>query len=371
VARTQENVILHDATQEGHFTQLLYIINQRPKSVLCAPLINQGQLTGILYLENNLTTGAFTPKRLEVLNLLSSQIAISIENARLYTSITRFLPSEFLSLLDKKNIIDVQLGDQVEKEMSIFFADIRDFTSSSEKMTPQENFDFINDYLSKMAPIIGQHHGFIDKYIGDAIMALFPGSADEAVSASIAMLKELVTYNQERKKSGLEPIAIGIGLNTGLLMLGTVGDENRMDGTVISDAVNLAFRIEGMTKMYGAALLISEETYMYLNNVSQYAIRTIDRVKVKGKSKPITVYEVFDADAPHLFDLKMKTRHDFEIGLTHYRKKVFTTAILCFEQVIHIHPDDKAAHIYLNRCQHWQKVGVPDDWEGVEALHSK
>jgi len=371
VARTQENVILHDATQEGHFTQLLYIVKHRPKSVLCVPLVNQGQLTGILYLENNLTKGAFTPKRLEVLNLLTSQIAISIENARLYTSITRFLPSEFLSLLDKNNIIDVQLGDQVEKEMSILFADIRDFTSSSEKMTPQENFDFINDYLSKMAPIIGQHHGFIDKYIGDAIMALFPGSADEAVNASIAMLKELVTYNQERQKSGLEPIAIGIGLNTGLLMLGTVGDENRMDGTVISDAVNLASRIEGMTKMYGVALLISEETYMYLNDVSQYAIRTIDRVKVKGKSKPITIYEIFDADAPHLFDLKMKTRHDFEIGLTHYRKKVFTTAILCFEQVIHIHPDDKAAHIYLHRCQHWQKVGVPDDWEGVEALHSK
>ncbi|EDN72215.1 adenylate/guanylate cyclase [Beggiatoa sp. SS] len=194
---------------------------------------------------------------------------------------------------------------------------------------------------------------------------------DEAVSASCAMLKKLATYNQERQESSLEPIAIGIGLNTGLLMLGTVGGENRMDGTVISDAVNLASRIEGMTKMYGAALLISEETYAHLNDPSQYGIRTIDRVKVKGKSEPVTVYEVFDGDAPHLAELKMKTRDDFEKGLAHYRQKAFTEATRCFEQVLRTHPDDKAAQIYLGRCQHWQKVGVPDDWEGVEALDSK
>ena len=371
VTRTQENVVLNNATQEGQFTRDPYIVKQRPKSVLCVPLLNQGHTTGILYLENNLTTGAFTPKRIELLNLLLSQIAISIENARLYTSITRFLPSEFLSLLNKKNIIEVQLGDQVEKEMSILFSDIRDFTSLSEKMTPQENFDFINCYLGRMEPIISQYQGFIDKYIGDAIMALFPTSADEAVKASIAMLKTLAAYNQERRQSGLEPIAIGIGLNTGLLMLGTVGGENRMDGTVISDAVNLASRIEGMTKMYGAALLISEETYAHLNEVSQYAIRTIDRVKVKGKSEPVTVYEVFDGDAPHLIELKMKTRDDFENGLIYYRQKAFAKAIACFEQVLGTHPDDKAAQIYRGRCQHWLKVGVPDNWEGVEALDRK
>jgi len=371
VTRTQETVILHNATQEGSFTHEPYVIKQGAKSILCVPLLNQGQTTGILYLENNLTTGAFTPDRIEMLNLLSSQIAISIENARLYTSITRFLPTEFLSLLDKPNIIDVQLGDQIEKEMTIMFTDIRAFTTLSEKMTPQENFDFINTYLSKMAPIIAQHQGFIDKYIGDAIMALFPTSADDAVKASCAMLKALATYNQTRHQADLTPINIGIGLNTGSLMLGTVGSENRMDGTVISDAVNLASRIEGMTKMYGAALLISQETYVHLSDASQYAIRTIDRVKVKGKAAPVTVYEVFDGDAPVRAELKMKTRDDFENGLAHYRQKAFTEAIHCFEQVLSIHPADKAAQIYLQRCQHWQAVGVPDDWEGVEALESK
>jgi predicted ATPase/class 3 adenylate cyclase/GAF domain-containing protein/tRNA A-37 threonylcarbamoyl transferase component Bud32 len=371
VVRTQENVVLHDASQEGQFIRDPYIVKHKPKSVLCTPLVNQGQISGILYLENNLTEGAFTSERIKVLNLLSSQLAISIENARLYTSISRFLPRKFLSLLDKKNIIDVQLGDQVEKEMSILFADIREFTSLSEKMSPQENFDFINAYLSQMAPIIAQYHGFIDKYIGDAIMALFPVNADDAVKAAIAMLNQLLDYNQERQQAGDKPIAIGIGLNTGSLMLGTVGAENRMDGTVISDAVNLASRIEGMTKLYGATLLISEETYHHLSDISQYAIRTIDRVKVKGKSEPVTIYEVFDADEPVIFELKMKTLNPFEKGLIHYYQKAFRDAIAFFEQVLSIYPDDKVAQIYLNRSRHWQKIGVPDDWEGVEVLKSK
>jgi two-component system sensor histidine kinase ChiS len=304
-------------------------------------------------------------------NELLARVKIHLKLHHLNTAYSRFVPHAFLKFLNKESIVDIQLGDHIEKEMTILFSDIRNFTSLSEKMTPKENFDFINAYLSRMAPIIAQHQGFIDKYIGDAIMALFPTSADEAVSTSIAMLKKLAAYNKKRQKSGLEPIAIGIGLNTGLLMLGTIGDENRMDGTVISDAVNLASRIEGLTKMYGAALLISEETYAHLNDVSQYAIRTIDRVTVKGKSEPVTVYEVFDGDAPSLLELKMQTRDDFESGLIHYREKEFVEAITCFEQVLQININDQAAKIYINRCKHWKKVGIPSNWMGVEILDSK
>jgi PAS domain S-box-containing protein len=283
----------------------------------------------------------------------------------------RFVPHEFLSLLDKKSIIDVQLGDQVEKEMTILFSDIRHFTAMSEKMTPQDNFEFINAYLGQMEPIIHQYKGIIDKYIGDAIMALFPTSADDALNGSIAMLKALTKYNNLLQRTEFEIIRIGIGLHTGKLMLGTIGGQKRMDGTVISDAVNLASRIEGMNKMYGTTLLISEETYSRLSDVSQYAIRIIDKVKVKGKSESVTIYEVFDGDAPSVIDLKMKTRDNFEAGLIHYRQKAFLEAIQCFQNILHVHPEDFAAQIYLKRCEHFQKVGVSDNWEGVEALEHK
>jgi two-component system sensor histidine kinase ChiS len=217
-----------------------------------------------------------------------------LQKERLYQlnkAYERFVPHEFLSLLNR-SIVDVQLGDQVEKEMTILFSDIRGFTSLSEKMTPQETFNFINSYLNQMAPIIDQHHGFIDKYIGDAIMALFPTHADDAVEAAIAMIEKLDEYNDGRKKAGYLPIQIGIGLNTGKLMLGTVGDKDRMDGTVVSDAVNLASRIEEMTKNYDASLLISESTYSALTHSDRYSVRTRDRVEVKGKSEPVTVYEI-------------------------------------------------------------------------------
>ena len=302
---------------------------------------------------------------------LLARVKIHLQLHSINTAYSRFIPHEFLRLLNKESIVDIQLGDHVEKEMTICFSDIRDFTSISEKMEPLDNFEFLNSYLGQMGPIIQQYHGVIDKYIGDAIMALFPTCADDAVRGAIAMLQQLAEYNRIWQGTEFQAIRIGIGLHTGQLMLGTIGGQERMDGTVISDAVNLASRIEGMTKMYGTALLISENTHDKLQDVSQYAIRTIDRVKVKGKSKAVTVYEVFDGDAPPIVELKMQIRDLFEQGLVHYRHKQFTEAIQCFEKILDIHPADKATQIYLRRCKHFQKNGVPYDWDGIKALESK
>jgi predicted ATPase/class 3 adenylate cyclase/tRNA A-37 threonylcarbamoyl transferase component Bud32 len=358
VAHIKENVVLNDATREGKFTQDPYIQNNQPKSILCTPLINQGQLSGIVYLENNLTAGAFTPDRLEILNLLSTQAAISIENARLYTNIEklnkayfRFVPRQFLQFLEKESIIDVELGNQVQKEMSVLFADIRDFTAMSETMTPQDNFKFINAYLSRMEPAIIDNHGFIDKYIGDGIMALFSGGADDAVKAGIAMLHQLADYNQYRTNKGCTPIRIGIGINTGSLMLGTVGGHSRMDGTVISDTVNLASRIEGITKNYGVSLLISQQTFEQLNDANQYAFRMLGKVNVKGKSAVVTVYEIFDADAPNIREGKLATKKEFEQALLLYNQSSFREAAQCFQEVLSVNPQDTVAQIYLEGCQ--------------------
>ncbi len=270
----------------------------------------------------------------------------------------QFVPVQFLKLLHLKDNDDIELGACVEKTMSIMFADIRGFTKISEDMTPQENFNFINSYLRKMEPIINEHHGFIDKYIGDEIMALFPDNADDAVQAGIVMLKQIIKYNQQSADS--PAISIGIGIHTGPLMLGTVGGKNRMDGTVISDAVNLSSRVEELTKNYDTPMLITEETCQQLTNVSQYKIRLIDHVTVKGKTQEVTIYEVFDADESSSIEMKSKTSPDFEKGVKYFHNEQFENARILFEKVCKINKNDKAAQVYYNNCQHILNMIMPE-----------
>ena len=260
----------------------------------------------------------------------------------------RFVPHQFLHFLGYESILDVKLGDQVQKEMSVLFSDIRDFTALSETMNPAENFQFINAYLSRMEPAITENFGFIDKYIGDAIMALFNGSADDAVKAGIAMLEQLNEYNMSRTRPDRPPLQIGIGINTGSLMLGTVGGQSRMDSTVISDAVNLASRVENLTKEYGVSMLITHNTFIQLNDV--YDFRLIDRVTVKGKSRMVTIYEVFAADPPEMRQKKLDTKTTFEQGLVFYNSDRFVEATRLFSACLQINPRDKVAQIYIQRC---------------------
>ena len=262
----------------------------------------------------------------------------------------RFVPHQFINKLDKNSIVDVNLGDQVQQEMSVLFSDIRDFTTLSEKMTPEDNFRFINAYLSRMEPAILEHHGFIDKYIGDAIMALFSGSADEAVKAGIAMLKTLAQYNLSRETDLRPKLSIGIGINTGSLILGTVGGKFRMDSTVISNTVNLSSRLESLTKQYCVSFLIARDTFLSLKNPFDYNIRFIDRIRLDEKSEWVTVFEVFDADPPDVLEGKKKTKTRFEKALClRYEGKLREAAKL-FAQCWKQNPGDRAAQIYAKIC---------------------
>ncbi|MBL0387799.1 AAA family ATPase [Tumebacillus sp. ITR2] len=358
VRRMQEPVVLHDATREEMFAKDPYIEQHRPASIFCMPILNQGKRVGLLYLENNLTTHAFTEGRLALMELLSSQIAVSLQNAELYhhqvqlnLAYGKFVPHQFLRFLEKTSILDVQLGDHVQTNMSIMFADIRSFTTMSEKMTPEENFEFLNEYLRHMeAPII-ENRGFIDKFIGDSIMALFDKGADDAVRAGVEMLHQLQAYNLDRGKKGLAPIEIGIGLNSGRMMLGTLGGNHRMDSTVISDAVNLASRMEDLTKVYGVPLLISEHTYVRLVDPNRYCIRILDRVKVKGKTEPVSVYEVFDADPPEIRAGKVATKVLFDNAYEKFQREEYEAAQTLFAKCLSQNLYDKTAAAYIQRCE--------------------
>ena len=284
-------------------------------------------------------------------NELLARLQTHLRLAKINLAYSRFVPREFLQFLNKESIIEVGLGDQVEKHMSVMFADIRDFTTLSEQMNPEENFHFINAFLSRMEPTISENHGFIDKYIGDAIMALFSQGADDALRASVAMLERLQSYNLEREADDRPAIAIGIGINTGRLMLGTVGGQNRMDGTVISDTVNVAARIERMTRVYGVNLLISHHTFMELEDANQYAMRVIDRVRMKGKSNFVSVYEVFEPDPPLLKAAKLATKTQFEGALLLYFQEAYEDAAIQLQRCLMDCPGDEIATIYLHRCR--------------------
>ncbi|MCW6053586.1 response regulator [Lyngbya sp. CCAP 1446/10] len=291
-------------------------------------------------------------KFIEELFEVNCSLELSLDaELEIVAATSRFVPNQFLAFLGCDSIVDVKLGDAVELEMSILFSDIRDFTTLSEQMTPQENFKFINSYLSYMEPLIVENQGFIDKYIGDAIMALFSEGADDAVKAGIAMLHTLAEYNRQRTSAGDVPVQIGVGINTGSLMLGTVGGNSRMDGTVIGDAVNLAARIENLTKNYGVSLLITQQTFDRLTNPADYAIRVIDKVQVKGKSEWVTVYEVFDADLPEVKAKKLATLEVFAEALSLYNLKSFGEAGGLFADCLRENPGDKVARIYWDRCQ--------------------
>jgi class 3 adenylate cyclase len=265
------------------------------------------------------------------------------------TSIERFVPRAFLALLGKPSIVSLKLGDNMRRNMTVLFSDMRNFTGLSEQMSPDENFSFINYYLERMGPVIRDHNGFIDKYIGDAIMALFE-HADDALRASLVMLDTLASCNAERRASGLTPIGIGIGLNSGSLMLGTIGEKHRMDGTVISDAVNLAARIESLTKTYGIPLLISQNTYDQLSDRKASDIRPIDVVVVKGKTQAVTILEVFDRNEPADRACKARTRDLLLLGVEALSRRDPTGAHRIFDQCLALFPGDPAAINLLKCC---------------------
>ncbi|MEZ5537488.1 MAG: adenylate/guanylate cyclase domain-containing protein [Thiolinea sp.] len=290
--------------------------------------------------------------------IFSQAIIISLRFSRAFLYIEkltdasqRFVPAEFLSKLEKEDIINIKLGDHTRHNMSIMFADIRSFSSMSENMTSQETFKFLNSYFGRMEPVINRHHGFIDKYVGDGIMALFGEQADNAVDAAIAMLHTLREYNGFRQNSGYVPVHIGIGINSGELMLGTIGARNRMEGTVISDTVNLASRVEQLTKKYQAALIISEHTLRALDTPDKYYIRMLDRVQVKGKTEFVAIYEVFNADPQKLRLAKASTRQRFEEAVTHYRQGNYATALSLFKRCLTQAPDDTTTQMFIKRIQ--------------------
>jgi class 3 adenylate cyclase len=384
--RTGDPVLIDDASQEGaQFASDPYVMAHRPRAALGLPLMKQGRAVGALYLENKLTTGVFGPERLGLLRVLASQAAISLENALLYEGLQqslhtqveltraneRFVPREFLAALGHVSIAGVALGDSVQKEMTVLFSDMRAFTSHVEGQRPGENIAFINDYLSDMEPAIVEAGGFVDSYIGDAILALFDVEPERAVRAGLGMLRRLRGYNARRTARGLAPVFIGVGVNSGLLTLGTMGGAQRLRCGVIGDPVNLSARIESLTKHYGVPFLVSDDTMRLLPSDHGFSYREVDRVRVAGRKRPVTLFEVYEPDEPARIDPRTQVAGEWERALRACESRSFSHALQLFRQVEQQLPEDPVVRLRIARCAKYLAAPPGEDWEGVEALSSK
>ena len=217
-------------------------------------------------------------------------VRLNQELARTNDSIRRFVPATFLQLLGQEDITKTSLGDQVAVDrIAVMFTDIREFTSLSESMTPTENFAFINSYYKRVGPVIRKHGGFIDKYLGDGFMALFPGGTDAALMAAIEMQQNLTEYNEYRVQRGYRPIQVGAGIHAGRCILGLVGEQKRMDGTVISDAVNVASRLEKLTQQHQCMAIVSREAANSLQSAAQFRLMDLGSVQVRGRREPVVI----------------------------------------------------------------------------------
>jgi two-component system, sensor histidine kinase LadS len=288
-------------------------------------------------------------RELALKNLVDEQERALGKERRMAEAFARFVPQQFLTYLGKENIEDVVLGDAVERQMAVLFSDIRSSTSLSETMSPRENFGFLNSYLRRVGPSVRKNGGFIDKYIGDAVMALFSDKPDAALLTAIDMQRELREFNHHRLKENFEPVKIGVGLHAGKLYLGTIGEAERMDSTVISDTVNVTSRIEHLTKKMGASVLISGSLFAQIGDTNRFNHRYLGPMPIRGKSEKVEIHEVLDGQSDYVLELNGMTLADFNTGVDAFYSRNFPDAAAAFERVLEKNPADRVARLYRDR----------------------
>jgi len=364
--------------------------------------INELQLQSIIYASlkvNHKVMGAiilfndqpvqYTAGDLKLLTTLALQSSSAINSALLYEKNIResrereeamrriheitvkFVPHEFIRALGHDVITDVKLGDQVEKNVTVLFSDIRGYTSFSEQMTPEENFSFVCSFNELMGPVIRKNNGFINQYLGDAIMAIFPVSASDALTAAIEMQMSVQEFNKKRELKNQLPIEIGVGMHTGSLIMGITGDMDRMDATTISDTVNTASRIESLTKYYKGNIIISEDTFQQINNRAMFHFRHLGLVQLKGKQASISIYECFSGNTIQALQNKLSTLSLFNEGIQHYLNKSFAKANNVFQKVAEVDPNDLTAQFFLTNTTRFVNTEVPESRAGVVEMEEK
>lgn len=329
---------------------------------------------GLINTFNSLTTGL-------VLFLFTQSVLIAMRFSKAFddsellgkslldlnNSLRRFIPQEFFMLLKKRKIEEIQLGDQVEKNMSIMFSDIRNFTLLAEQLGAAKTFEFLNTLYGRIGDVIRSYGGFIDKYLGDGFIALFPESPDSALKTAIGIQKVICDINAERITESLPPIRIGIGLNYGQLILGTVGEQHRMDTTVIADSVNLCSRLEGLTKHYGQGIIVPFSFLDMLVDPEVYHWRYLGLIRVYGRKQPVEIVHIYDGLCEKDYELFNSNKDRFEDALHAYRNGDYEAAMQDFRKLANDTPDDPAVFTFMTQIHRLMKSGLAGSWDGVDT----
>jgi class 3 adenylate cyclase len=298
------------------------------------------------------------------------------------STLSKFVPEDFLNELGKSNITEFELGDAMERDFTILFSDMRSFSTLAEGMTPPELIAFINTYLSTVVPLIHKNNGFVITYLGDAIMAAFPQKPSDALRAAIGMIEALNGLNEQRFKAKQHQIKIGIGINSGTSMIGIIGDQGRMEPTIMSDVVNLAARMESLTKQYGLNIVFSKATFDRLTEEEkiEFQYRKIDEVRVIGKKVSVSLFELVQTGWNEYTDLKIKFKSKYEEAYEYYQKGMINKAYILFKYLYRKNPMDKACSVLIQRCEVLlERVGkgkyrtkpLPANWDYVHNLDRK
>ena len=364
------------------------IIQNNVSSLVYAAMKVKHRIMGAIILAGK-NTEQYSAAHLKLLVTLALQSSTAIESAMLYEKNLRevrereeailrihevtkkFVPNEFIRSLGKESLTDVRLGDQVEKIVTVLFTDIRDFTNLSEKMTPEENFRFVSSFNARLGPIIRLNRGFINQYLGDSIMALFPEDPEDALNAAIAMQIAVQELNAQRQSEGLALIRAGIGMHTGPLIMGITGDEHRLDAATISDTVNTAARIESLTKYYRCSLLLSGDTLQLIKNSNKYQFRNLGKVLLKGKNNLLSIVECMNGNPAEKLEKRITTIPRFAEAMNNYLDKRFENAIQLFQDIIDTDPDDHTAGIFMEKALKYLENGAPENWTGTEEMLNK
>ena len=294
------------------------------------------------------------------------------DEKRLKSTMYRYMTQELAEELLKLG--DAKLGGD-RKEVTVLFSDIRSYTSLTEKLKAEEVVGMLNGYFESMVEAVFKHKGTLDKYIGDAIMAVFGSPlpledhAWKAVQTALEMRERLEIFNEARLKEDKVPIRIGIGINSGSVISGNIGSSKRMEFTAIGDGVNLSSRLEGASKQYGCDIIISENTYKPCSDL--VIIRELDRIKVKGKNLPVSIYELIGKKGDTISSETEQIIELYHEGRKLYLERDFVTAVGKFAQVMGIDKDNKAAKLHMERCQHFLTTPPEEEWDGVWTMTSK